>query len=148
MKRIIISIITLMFLASIASVAASTAFAGGECPQPRKTKKAPANIASLDKTASADIGNGKSLYMKKSKPMACKMCHGANGDGTGKIGKALKPSPRNFACKDTMSHVSAGQMFWIIKNGSPGTGMIAHKKSLKDKEIWDVVTYIRSTWVK
>ncbi len=80
--------------------------------------------------------------------MACKMCHGKNGDGTGKLGKALKPSPRNFACSDTMSHVSAGQMFYIIKKGSPGTGMVGHKKSLKDKEIWDVVKYIRSTWVK
>jgi mono/diheme cytochrome c family protein len=47
-----------------------------------------------------------------------------------------------------MKKVSAGQMFHIIKNGSKGTGMVAHKKTLKDKEIWDVVKYIRSTWVK
>jgi mono/diheme cytochrome c family protein len=35
-------------------------------------------------------------------------------------------------------------MFWIIKNGSKGTGMIAHKNTLKDKEIWDVIKYIRT----
>ena len=63
-------------------------------------------------------------------------------------GKALKPIPRNFTCSDTMKDVSAGQMFWIIKNGSPGTGMVAHKKTLKDKEIWDVVKYIRQSWVR
>ncbi|HIE80381.1 MAG TPA: c-type cytochrome, partial [Nitrospinaceae bacterium] len=51
-------------------------------------------------------------------------------------------------CSDTMKDVSAGQMFWIIKNGSPGTGMVAHKKTLKDKEIWDVVKYIRQSWVR
>ena len=82
--------------------------------------------------------------------MACKMCHGDKGDGTGKLGKAFKSpkAPRNFNCKATMKKVSAGQMFHIIKNGSKGTGMVAHKKTLKDKEIWDVVKYIRTTFVK
>jgi hypothetical protein len=46
-----------------------------------------------------------------------------------------------------MEDVSAGQMFWVIKNGSTGTGMMAHKKTLKDKDIWDVVKYIRSTFM-
>ena len=63
------------------------------------------------------------------------MCHGLNGDGTGKLGKALRPAPRNFACSDTMNRISAGQMFWVIKNGSSRTGMVAHKKSLGDNEI-------------
>ena len=40
------------------------------------------------------------------------------------------------------------QMFWVIKNGSPGTGMLAHKKSLVEDEIWEVAGYIRSTWVE
>ena len=40
------------------------------------------------------------------------------------------------------------QIFWVIKNGSPGTGMLAHKKSLVDDEIWEVAGYIRSTWVE
>ena len=80
--------------------------------------------------------------------MACKMCHGDKGDGGGKLGGALKPSPRNFTCKKTMKKVSAGQMFWIIKNGSKGTGMVAHGKTLKDGQIWDVIKYIRSSWVK
>jgi len=102
----------------------------------------------MDKTAKADAAKGKVIYMKKAKPMACQMCHGKKGDGGGKLGKALKPSPRDFTCAATMKKVSAGQMFWIIKNGSKGTGMVAHKKTLKDKEIWDVVKYVRSTFVK
>ena len=114
-----------------------------ECPQPRKTKSAPASIAKKDNTAKANKANGKKIFNKTAKPMACKMCHGAKGDGTGKLGAAFKSpkAPRNFACKDTMKKVSAGQMFWIIKNGSKGTGMT--KMKLKDKEIWDVIKYIR-----
>ena len=127
--------------------AVSSAFAG-KCPQPRKTKSAPSGTAKMDKTAKADAAKGKVIYMKKAKPMACQMCHGKKGDGSGKLGKALKPSPRDFTCAATMKKVSAGQMFWIIKNGSKGTGMVAHKKTLKDKEIWDVVKYVRSTFVK
>ncbi|MBT7936041.1 MAG: cytochrome c [Nitrospina sp.] len=127
---------------------ATSTWAGSNCPQPRKTKSAPSNIASLDKTAKANAENGKKIYTKGAKPLACKMCHGKKGDGMGKLGKALKPNPRDFTCSDTMKDVSAGQMFWVIKNGSAGTGMVAHKKTLKDKEIWDVVKYIRQSWVR
>jgi mono/diheme cytochrome c family protein len=118
----------------------------GQCPQPRKTKSAPSNIAKMDKTGGANSDNGKKLYTKTAKPMACKMCHGDLGDGAGKLGAMLKPPPRNFTCDDTMKSVTAGQMFWIIKNGSKGTGMVAHK-ALKDAEIWDVVKFIRADFV-
>ena len=127
--------------------AVSSAFAG-KCPQPRKTKTAPGGISKKDMTAKANVANGKKIYLKTAKPMACKMCHGTKGDGAGTLGKALQPGPRDFTCAATMKKVSAGQMFYIIKNGSKGTGMVAHKKTLKDKEIWDVVKYVRSTFVK
>ncbi|MBN4079841.1 cytochrome c [bacterium AH-315-C08] len=141
MKRIILAAVLISLVFTTSSWAASN------CPQPRKTKSAPSNIASKDMTAKASAANGKKLFNKTAKPLACKMCHGKKGDGMGKLGKALKPNPRNFTCSDTMKDVSAGQMFWVIKNGSAGTGMVAHKKTLKDKEIWDVVKYIRESWV-
>ena len=141
-KALILSVMVIFSLFAV-----SSAFAG-KCPQPRKTKAAPGGVAKKDKTAKADAANGKAIYQKKAKPMACKMCHGAKGDGAGKLGKALKPSPRDFTCAATMKKISAGQMFHVIKNGSAGTGMVAHKKTLKDKEIWDVVKFIRSEFVK
>lgn len=119
----------------------------GPCPQPRKTKSAPANIAKMDKTGRANLENGKKIYTKAAKPMACKQCHGDKGNGKGKLGAVLKPNPRNFTCNETMKDISVGQMFWIIKNGSAGTGMAGHKKTLKDKEIWDVVKYIHTTFM-
>ncbi len=142
-KAIVMTILALFTLFAVGS-----AYAGGKCPQPRKTKAAPANVAKMDKTGKADAAKGKAIYNKTAKPMACKMCHGDKGDGGGKLGAALKPKPRNFTCAETMKKVSAGQMFHIIKNGSKGTGMVAHKKTLKDDQIWDVVKYIKSTWIK
>ena len=141
-KALILGVLVVFSLFTV-----SSAFAG-KCPQPRKTKKAPGAISKKDMTAKANVANGKKIYLKTAKPMACSMCHGKKGDGGGKLGKALKPSPRDFTCAATMKKVSAGQMFYIIKNGSKGTGMVAHKKTLKDKEIWDVVKYVRGTFVK
>ena len=143
-KVLILSVMVIFSLFAVSSAFAKPA----KCPQPRKTKAAPGSIGKKKIPSSADAKNGKLIYTKKAKPMACKMCHGDQGDGGGKLGAALKPAPRNFACAATMKKVSAGQMFHIIKNGSKGTGMVAHGKTLKDKEIWDVVKYVRSTFMK
>ena len=141
----------ILFIAVIFTLAlVGSAYAAGECPQPRKTKSAPSSTGKSDKTKRANKASGKKLYNKTAKPIACNMCHGKKGDGTGKLGKAFKSpvAPRNFTCKETMKNVSPGQMFWIIKNGSKGTGMVAHKKTLKDKQIWDVIKYIRADLMK
>jgi mono/diheme cytochrome c family protein len=143
-KALILSVMVIFSLVAVGSVFAKPA----KCPQPRKTKSAPGSIAKKDKTAKANKAKGKKIFQKTAKPMACQMCHGPKGDGGGKLGAALKPAPRNFACAATMKKVSAGQMFYIIKNGSKGTGMVAHGKTLKDKQIWDVVKYIREDLMK
>ena len=132
MKKHFILFITIIFTLAMVS----SAYA--KCPEPRKTKSAPPFYQSFDKTKKANKTNGKKLFNKTAKPIACKMCHGKTGAGNGKLGKVLKPSPRNFTCNATMFKISAGQMFWIIKNGSKGTGMVAHKKTLKDKEICSI----------
>ncbi len=144
MKKVVV----IFILGIFSFFVVSAAYAGGKCPQPRKTKSAPASVVKMDKTKKANAANGKKIYNKTAKPMACKMCHGKKGDGAGKLGAALKPKPRDFTCAKTMKKISAGQMFHIIKKGSKGTGMVAHGKTLKDKQIWDVVKYIRSTYMK
>ena len=141
-----------LFIAVVFALAmASSAYAAkAECPQPRKTANAPPSDFKKDKTKKANKANGKKLFQKTAKPLACMQCHGKKGDGTGKLGAAFKSpkAPRNFTCKATMKKVSAGQMFWIIKNGSKNQpAMVAHKK-LKDKEIWDIVKYIRDDLMK
>ena len=121
-------------------------FAGkGFCPQIRATAQAPDDISEQPnplKPSGEVLYAGESLYQGDVQPAACKTCHGVNGNGLGIMAQGLNPSPRNFGCKETMQEVSDGQLFWIIRNGSPGTGMPAFK-SLDDREIWQIVHYLR-----
>ena len=141
---------SLIFLSALILILlmATSSYARGICPQARNTKSAPAGTVKMSIPKSADAKAGEKIFQKTAKPMACKMCHGSKGEGDGKLGAALKPIPRNFACSATMANVSPGQMFWIIKKGSKGTGMIAHGKTLKDKDIWNVIKYIKTEFVK
>ena len=120
--------------------------AGDACIQPRKTAKAPDDF--LAKTnplpASAEvIQAGKTLFLKTAQPAACAMCHGEKGDGKGFMGAALVPPPRNFTCGAMMKNLPDGQLFWIIKNGSPGTGMMSFA-ALPDESVWQLIHYIRT----
>ena len=88
------------------------------------------------------IESGRLLFQLDAQP-TCTMCHGRNGDGTGMMGGSMVPPPRNFTCGETMNAIPDGQIFWIIKNGSPGTGMPAFS-GLKDEQVWQLVHYLRS----
>ncbi len=116
------------------------------CVQPRKTAKAPEEFLSRTNPLPASAGTinaGKTLFLKTAQPVACAMCHGEQGDGKGFMGTALVPPPRNFTCGMMMTDIPDGQLFWIIKNGSPGTGMMAFS-GLPDDQVWQLVHYIRS----
>ncbi len=121
-------------------------FAGdGICPQGRFTVQAPdefhnrSNPLELNREV---LYSGESLFQIDVQPVACKICHGVNGNGLGIMAQGLNPSPRNFTCGETMKEISDGQLFWIIRNGSQGTGMPAFKE-LEDRQIWQIVHYLR-----
>jgi len=118
---------------------------GGVCVQPRKTAKAPDDFLSKTNplSSSAAVKAGKELFLKTAQPVACVMCHGEQGDGKGLMGAALVPPPRNFTCGAMMKDIPDGQLFWVIKNGSPGTGMMAFG-GLPDEQVWQLIHYIRS----
>lgn len=116
----------------------------GECPQPRFTGKAPEDMYGLANPLSATaerIAAGKRSYDKDASP-PCQVCHGINGDGKGRMATQFDPRPRNFRCAQTVNGIPDGQLFWIIRNGSPGTSMPAFKP-LSDEQIWQVVLYLR-----
>ena len=120
--------------------------ASGICPQSRKTEKAPSRYTLKQNPLFAttkNIERGQSLYQTEAKPTACKMCHGIRGNGNGRLARGLEPAPRNFTCEETMKSLSDGQLFWVIKNGSKGTAMSAHKFTLSDKDIWQVIHYLK-----
>jgi mono/diheme cytochrome c family protein len=131
-----------------AEVAAAPAAGGpsGVCPQPRKTQQAPAEFlakANPLPVSTRHVQAGKTLFMETAKPLACMNCHGARGDGAGPLGGGLIPPPRNFTCGTTMKDISDGQLFWVIKNGSPGTGMMPFS-GLSDDEVWQLIQYLRT----
>lgn len=118
----------------------------GVCPQPRATKRAPADFLKRTNPLSAtpaQVQAGKKLFVETAKPLACMNCHGQQGDGAGPIGAALVPPPRNFTCGATMKDITDGQLFWVIKHGSPGTGMMAFP-GLSDDEAWQIIHYLRT----
>ena len=126
--------------------AASGGGQGGVCVQPRKTAKAPDDFLSKTNPVPSSAGSiqaGKELFLRTAQPVACVMCHGEQGDGKGLMGAALVPPPRNFTCGTMMQEISDGQLFWIIKNGSQGTGMMAFA-GLPDDQVWQLIHYIRS----
>ncbi|MBX3319791.1 MAG: cytochrome c [Nitrospira sp.] len=86
----------------------------------------------------AVVEKGKALYHGKG---TCFTCHGVNGDGTGPGGAQLNPSPRNFQHHGFWRHRTEGEIFWVIKHGSPGTGMIGFGQVLSDEEIWALIQY-------
>lgn len=116
-----------------------------DCPQPRNIALAPDDIYNkrnpLKKT-SDNLTGGKKLFHEGDGSLACMQCHGVNGDGHGEMREDLASVPRNFTCKKTMQKISDGQMFWVIKNGSPNLIMPGYG-SLSDKKIWQVILYIR-----
>lgn len=117
----------------------------GICPQERNTPQAPEAFQGMTNPLDPTPENmraGETLFKIDAEPTACKVCHGFGGDGMGIIFERLKPKPRNFTCYYTMEDISDGQIYWIIKNGSPGTAMPSFG-ALDDEQVWQLVLYIR-----
>ncbi len=72
----------------------------------------------------------------------CEMCHGSQGHGDGPAGQALDPRPRNLA--ELQTKASDDFLFWRIREGKPGTPMVAWKGILTDEQIWQVISFIRT----
>jgi mono/diheme cytochrome c family protein len=87
------------------------------------------------------VEQGKVLYNGKG---ACFNCHGKDGGGNGPLAAQLNPSPRNFQHHGFWRHRTEGEIFWVIKNGSVGTGMVGFGGQLTDKEIWSIIQYMHS----
>ena len=137
--------VVLLVLFIPASFAAHKSPANRECPQPRFTGKAPAELYNRSNPLEVTRSNrraGKELYEDLSDP-SCTICHGKNGEGDGQLAGQFDPRPRNFACAATVDGIPDGQLHWIIQNGSHGTAMPPFDY-LSEEEIWQLVIYLRS----
>lgn len=71
----------------------------------------------------------------------CMDCHGAPGIKPQSSGFELYPEPPDLA--GPASEMKPRTLFWIVKNGIKMTGMPAWSKALSDKQIWDVVAFLK-----
>ena len=85
------------------------------------------------------VAAGKALYAKN-----CASCHGDAGKGDGRMGEELNPKPPDLTDADWKHGSTDGEIFKVIHDGSPKTGMKAFGRKLSEHEIWDVINYIRS----
>ena len=78
----------------------------------------------------------------------CALCHGATGNGDGKLAAATAAygvKPSNLT-DNVWDHGSTdGEIFVVIRDGiGPDFNMPGFKGRLSDTEIWTVVSYVRS----
>jgi mono/diheme cytochrome c family protein len=93
--------------------------------------------------ADTDLRQARQIYFGDGKKIACAECHGEKGDGRGPMSELFEPRPRNFACAKTVNDIPDGQLFWIIRFGSPRASMPPHPQ-LTDEQIWQVVLFLRT----
>jgi hypothetical protein len=104
---------TLLLCAAPALLAAAPP--PGECPQPRFTGRAPDQYYTLRnplESSARALRAGERLYLAK------------NG------------------CSETVKGIPDGQLFWIIRFGSPGTSMPEHP-DFTDEQIWQIILHLR-----
>lgn len=89
-----------------------------------------------------NIAQGKAIFHGKA---FCVTCHGRDGKGLGDIPGLVGKLPRNFTDRVWQAARTDGELFWILKNGSPGTDMASFiPLVLTEEEAWHVLLYVRS----
>jgi high-affinity iron transporter len=86
----------------------------------------------------ADIEEGKRIYQRN-----CQSCHGENGAGDGRAGRALRPRPTAFNRAEFWRATSDAKVKAAIKTGRMGTSMMGFS-SLQDEQLDSVVAYMRT----
>ncbi len=132
MKKILISILALVFIAGIAEAAIKS-----KKPKPPKTPEL--------------VAKGKEIYFER-----CSFCHGITGAGDGPAGEFVNPRPRNFQTnvfkfRSTESGALPldEDLFETISKGVQGTAMQSfdsdfQKTGLSEEERWAVIYYIQT----
>ena len=90
-----------------------------------------------------DAERGKAVFAK-----SCAICHGAAGDGKGKVAETMNPRPINFQDAQYMARRSDWELYLAVRDGGKAVGlspkMFAWKGLIPDQSIHDAVAYIRT----
>jgi mono/diheme cytochrome c family protein len=87
------------------------------------------------------IFDGGPLYVSH-----CAKCHGDSGLGNGALAYSLSPSPALLAYMIRQPIAIDQYLLWSISEGGEqfGTAMPAFKDELSQKQIWEIVAYLRA----
>lgn len=78
---------------------------------------------------------------KKVYEVNCLMCHGEKGDGTGPVGLALVPKPRDFAKEPFKQGTKPEQVFLSITGGVKDTPMVGYPQ-LSEADRWALTYFV------
>ena len=92
----------------------------------------------LVQAADGDAQGGRTIYEKH-----CLPCHGPEGRGDGQFGKITSPPAADFTSAASKKKTEA-ELLSTIENGRPPTAMEAWKGQLSDRQIQDVLAYVKS----
>jgi putative copper resistance protein D len=88
--------------------------------------------------AATSIVQGQGLYR-----IHCQGCHGVAGYGDGPAGAGLPRRPADLTAKHASDH-TAGDLFWWLTHGIPGSGMPGFADPLTREARWDVINFVRA----
>jgi putative copper resistance protein D len=86
----------------------------------------------------SSIANGAALYRQH-----CAVCHGATGYGDGPAAAGLHPKPADLTAAHTGDH-TAGDLFWWLSHGIPGSAMPGFADRLGERDRWDLINFVRA----
>ena len=130
-------VLGLVTMALVSVVLAGLATAQDKAP-PIVNAKA-AKLKNPLKSDAKTIDSGRELYLTH-----CASCHGNKGKGDG--GGALGGGIPSDLTDDVWDYGSTdGEIFWVIREGIDSSAdMLPYKKTLSEKEMWQIVVFIRS----
>jgi mono/diheme cytochrome c family protein len=139
MKKSLFVVMVIVVLGTLLLSACSGGTSGGT---QRPTPPAPYAGKTNPVAGNADAAaKGKDLFTAQ-----CQACHGEKGLGDGPAGSALNPKPANL--QTSAKEASDAYMFWRISEGGTmapfNSSMPPHKDTMKEDQIWQVVTYIKT----
>ena len=90
------------------------------------------------KASEESIDEGKQAFTSY-----CMVCHGLDGQNTGvPFAATISPPVPSLAGPEVQAYTD-GQLKWIIKNGIYPSGMPPSNGDFSEKEMWQMVVYIR-----
>ena len=126
-------------LALVTVVLALTVSVGLAAARDKVVNEKAAKLKNPLKSDAKTIDCGRELYLTH-----CASCHGNKGKGDG--GGALGGGVPSDLTDDVWDYGSTdGEIFWVIREGIDSSAdMLPYKKTLSDKEMWQIVVFIRS----